>query len=90
MIVKNRDVSHMAYCFAYVMIQECDKGVPNVLFADGCTMNDLIIQCGVGVKNHGKFVSCVAHLTNDWKKGSYITGSEKGSIQSCAAQADIP
>jgi hypothetical protein len=32
----------------------------------------------------------VAHLTNDLKKDGFISGREKGAIQSCAAQADIP
>ena len=38
----------------------------------------------------GQFVSCVAHLTNDWKRAGLITGQEKGRIQSCAGQAVIP
>jgi hypothetical protein len=40
--------------------------------------------------NHGQFVSCVSHMTNDLKKAGTITGQQKGAIQSCAAQADIP
>jgi Thrombospondin type 3 repeat len=42
------------------------------------------------LKNHGKFVSCVAHATNTLKKAKIITGQQKGQIQSCAAQSDIP
>ena len=75
---------------ATVSIEGCNSGVTNVLFEDGCTMNDLTAQCAVGVKNHGQFVSCISHLTNGWKKEYYISGREKGSIQSCAARADIP
>jgi hypothetical protein len=40
--------------------------------------------------NHGKFVSCVAHATNALKKLKIISGSQKGEIQSCAAQSPIP
>jgi hypothetical protein len=47
-------------------------------------------DCQVDVKNHGKFVRCVAKLTKELKKAGVIPGKEKGPIQSCAAQADIP
>ena len=73
-----------------IVIDDCDSGVGNMLFDDGCTMADLIAECADNAKNHGGFVSCVAHLTNEWKQAGLITGKEKGAIQSCAAQADIP
>jgi len=73
-----------------VVIAGCDSGVSNVLFDNGCTMADDIDQCAAGAKNHGKFVSCVAKLTNYWKKNKLISGKEKGSIQRCAAKSDIP
>ena len=73
-----------------IIIVGCDSGVENFLFEDGCTISDLIAECADGTKNHGKFVSCVSHLTNDWEKQKLISGKEKGAIQSCAAQADIP
>jgi uncharacterized repeat protein (TIGR01451 family) len=73
-----------------IIIDGCDSGVGNLLFEDGCTMSDLIFGCADGAKNHGKFVTCVSHLTNDWAKQKLISGKEKGSIKSCAAQADIP
>lgn len=71
-----------------VIIGSCDSGVINQLFDDGCTMSDLIADCSVGAKNHGKFVSCVSHLTNGWKGAGLISGSEKGAIQSCAAKSN--
>jgi hypothetical protein len=70
-----------------VIIDSCDSGVLNVVFEDGCTMSDLIAQCSVGKKNHGQSVSCVAHLTNEWKNAGFISGAEKGAIQSCAAKS---
>ncbi len=73
-----------------VVIDGCDSGVENMLFDDGCTMADLIAECADGASNHGGFVSCVAELTNEWKQQGIISGQEKGAIQSCAAQADIP
>ncbi len=33
-------------------------------------------------------MSCVAHLTNDWKAETLITENEKDVIQSCAGQAN--
>ncbi len=73
-----------------VVIDGCDSGVPNHLGEDGCTMVDLIDQIAAAATNHGGFVSAVAALTNAYKKEGIITGKEKGKIQSCAAQADIP
>ena len=73
-----------------VTIDGCDSGVQNMLLDDGCTISDLISQCADDADNHGEFVSCVSHLTNDLKKDGIISGKEKGKIQSCTAKADIP
>lgn len=73
-----------------IIIDGCDTGVANMMLGDGCTMAELIAECAEGALNHGAFVSCVAHLTNEWKRDGLISGQEKGRIQQCAAQADIP
>ncbi len=73
-----------------IVIDGCDSGVDNTLGADGCTLSDLIGECAIGVRNHGQYVRCVSHLTNDLKKSGLISGSDKGAIMSCAGQADIP
>lgn len=73
-----------------IIIDGCDSRVENHLFGEGCTMRDLIVACENNASSHGKFVSCVAHLANDWKRQRLISGKEKGAIQSCVAQADIP
>lgn len=77
---------------ANVVIDGCDSGVANALDTSTCGSNfmDLIMDCAANANNHGQFVSCVAQLTNDWKKDGLITGAQKGAIQSCAAQANIP
>ena len=66
-------------------IQACATGTPGALKKP---------KGGPGgpgtVKNHGQFVSCVAHATNTLKKAKVITGQQKGEIMSAAAQADIP
>jgi Lectin C-type domain len=75
---------------ATVVIDGCDAGVPNTIFPSGCTIADRITACAERARNHGQFVSCVASLTNMLKKSGAITGQQKGAIQSCAAQADLP
>jgi hypothetical protein len=72
---------------ATVVIDGCNSGVANHTFATGCRITDQINDCAVGATNHGSFVSCVSHLTNDLKKDGVISNSDKGAIQSCAARA---
>ena len=81
---RNSDLS------ATVVIGDCDSKITNILLPTGCTISDKIAVCAEKTFNHGKFVSCVSHLTNDLKKAGTITGWQKGAIQSCAGQADIP
>ena len=73
-----------------VAMDGCDSGVSNTLSPSGCTISDLVTECGENAGNHGGFVSCIAHLTNDLRNAGIITGRQKGAIQRCAAQADIP
>ncbi len=75
---------------ATVTIDGCNSGAPNFTFPTGCRISDQINDCAVGAGNHGGFVSCVAHLTNDLKKSGVITNQQKGDIQSCAGRARIP
>jgi hypothetical protein len=67
-----------------------DTGVPNKLFPNGCTMSDLLKELQNGGGNHGSYVSAVAHLTNLWVSDRLISGSQKGKIQSAAAQLQLP
>jgi len=69
-----------------IIIGTIDTGVPNTLFANGCTMSDLIAQLAASARNHGEFVSAVANLTNQWVQAGLITGQPKGAIQSAAAR----
>ena len=73
-----------------VVIDGCNSGVTNTLFPTGCTISDLIAACAEGASNHGQFVRCVSHMTNDLKKAGTVAGQQKGAVQSCAAQANIP
>lgn len=89
-IADNEDDCPNSDLSATVVIDGCGSGVPNTVFPGGCTISDLIAPCAVGASNHGQFVSCVSHVSNDLKNARTITGQQKGAIQSCAAQADIP
>ena len=75
---------------ATVIIDGCDSGVTNAFLADHTTISENIGDCAATAGNHGQFVSCVSHLLNGLKKDGVISGSDKGAIQSCAAQASIP
>lgn len=75
---------------ATVVIDGCDSEVANV-FITGCsTMSDLIADCAASAADHGEFVSCASALTNAWKDAGLISGRDKGKIQACAAQANLP
>jgi hypothetical protein len=74
---------------ATVVIETCDSGVANDLFATGCSIADLIAPCADAPKNHGKYVSCVSRTLNVLKKSGAITGREKAAIQRCAAKSSI-
>ncbi len=69
-----------------VVIDECDSGVQNRLFDDGCTMLDEIEQCAAGVSRHGKFVRCVVAIVNQWRTDSLITSREGSGIVRCVAR----
>lgn len=73
-----------------IVIGNCDTGVADQVIGDSYTISDQIAECAENARNHGKFVSCVAHLTNNLKKIGIITWREKHKILSCAAKANIP
>ncbi|MGH8502164.1 MAG: thrombospondin type 3 repeat-containing protein [Gammaproteobacteria bacterium] len=73
-----------------VVVGDCESGVTNVSAGSGCTISDLNADCAENASNHGDFVSCVAHQLNDLKTRGVISGQQKGAIQNCAAQTDIP
>ncbi len=75
---------------ATVVIDGCDSGVGNLLFADGCTITDLVLGCADGAGNHGQFVSCATQTGNGLVAAGVISGSDKGAITSCAAQSSLP
>jgi hypothetical protein len=75
---------------ATVVIDGCDSGVTNVLFANGCTISDYVAAIAGDAKNHGKFVSNVAKLVNALKKDGAISNKDAAAIKRCAAQSNLP
>jgi hypothetical protein len=55
--------------------------------ANGCSIVDLC-PCDNDWKNHGAFVRCVAHASEDFLDASLITEAEKDDIVSAAAQSE--
>jgi Thrombospondin type 3 repeat/Beta-propeller repeat len=58
----------------------------DVVNADGCSIADLC-PCDSAWKNHGAYVSCVAHGANDFVDLGLITETEKGDTVSAAGQS---
>jgi len=77
-------------CTLMIIIDGCDTGVFDQLLYEDYYMSDAIAACAMGAKNHGAFVRCVAHLTNEWMKLGLITEQEKEAIMECAAESDLP
>jgi len=53
-------------------------------------MMDKILECKNAAATHGDFVSCLSHLTNEWKADGLISGTDKGTITSCGGTANWP
>ena len=71
---------------ATVVIGGTDTGVANSLFSNGCTIADLINKAASDAKNHGQFVSAVAHILNALRDAGQITQDERQAIHNVAAK----
>ncbi|MEK6320572.1 MAG: hypothetical protein AABN33_02690 [Acidobacteriota bacterium] len=67
-VLDRQDACPNSIVTATVVIDGCDSAVPNTVLSGGCTIADKIAQCAANASNHGEFVSCVAHLTNELKE----------------------
>jgi hypothetical protein len=63
--------------------------ITNVLFANGCTMSDYVMAAAAEARNHGGFVSAVAHLGNAWRAAGLLTSSQRSELQTAAAQSSV-
>ena len=73
-----------------IEIDNCDTGVDNYLFDNGCTLSDYIQRCAYIAKKHIQFVKCVSGFTTDWLKQGLITKKQQKLINTCAQGAAIP
>lgn len=53
------ETATMIRIMLYVVIDDCDSGVPDVQLSDGSTISGNIDGCAADASNHGDFVSCV-------------------------------
>jgi hypothetical protein len=67
---------------------QCPNTPPgSIVNADGCSI-DQLVPCDGPWKNHGEFVSTMAHVTKDFEQAGLITQSQRNAILSAAAQSD--
>ncbi len=85
-VVDDEDCNPNSDTNATIVIGGIDTGVANHLFANGCTMSDLLSELKASAADHGAYVSAVSHVTNQWKNDGLISGANKGAIQSAAAK----
>ena len=72
-----------------IVLDGVDSTVANKLVSNGCFMRDLIERAATDARNHGDFVSDVAHLSNEWVKTGLLTEGGKGALQRAAARAGV-
>ena len=84
-LADERDACPTSNLAATIVVGGINTGVANAMFTNGCTINDTVAQISAGAKNHGGFVSGVAHLLDSLVAQGAITDAEKDRIQSAAA-----
>ncbi len=73
-----------------VVIDGCRTAVADRLLPSGCSITESIGLLAEEAWTHGRFVRDVAHFLNGLTRDGMIAGRDKGSIQSCAARANVP
>ena len=63
--------------------------IENSVDQSGCSIQDQVNQCAVGVTNHGQYVSCIAHLANDLRKDKTITKNQSKELKNGADHSKI-
>ena len=70
-----------------VIIDGCDSGVDNTVFADGCRISDRIADCKVDANGHDAFVGCVGRLADGLGKAGALSGGQGDALRSCAQKS---
>lgn len=69
-------------------VDHCPGTPPGaVVDADGCSI-DQLVPCDGPWKNHGQYVSTIAHVSQDFVREGLISHQERAEIVSGAAQSD--
>ncbi|MDO9319111.1 MAG: hypothetical protein Q7V56_13020 [Gammaproteobacteria bacterium] len=88
-ITDNNDACVNSILSATVSINDVDSGVANTTNAMGCNIADLLDSaCSGEFKNHGQFVSCVAHAATELRKAGIITNKERSAIVKAAEKSE--
>jgi hypothetical protein len=72
------------------MLGAIDSQVANDGLGSGCTMVDELLKAAALARNHGDFVSSVAHITNAWRDAGLISAHKASAIRSAAARSNLP
>jgi hypothetical protein len=73
-----------------IMLGAIDSQVANDGLGSGCTMVDELLKAAALARNHGDFVSSVAHITNAWRDAGLISAHKASAIRSAAARSNLP
>jgi hypothetical protein len=63
--------------------------VPNTVDAHGCSIQDYVNAFQSGAKNHGQYVSAIAHFADDLAQQGVINNQQKNELVSGAARFDL-
>lgn len=86
-VLDNADACPASNLAAQVVIGAINTRVGNTLLDSGCTLSDLI-SLGIEIDaNHGSNTSSVARILNGLVMEGYISGKNRGAIQSAMARS---
>lgn len=63
--------------------------IDNTVDENGCSIQDRVNNCAEGVRNHGQYVSCIAHLAKDLRKDGTISKNQSKELKNGAAKSRI-
>jgi hypothetical protein len=63
--------------------------INNDVDVEGCSIQDLVNECADHARNHGAYVSCIAHLANDLRKAGVLTDGESTALKNGAAKSSV-
>lgn len=63
--------------------------IPNIVYANGCSIEDKVIGCAMNAKNHGDYVSCIVSLSNELYGSGAISKNQRQEMVTGAAKSNI-